>query len=220
MASNPRKLLVFKDKLRKILNNHHKPRPFVCDGNPYDCKVFIVGSNPVTEMEAEFWGFWNNTNGFNKEKWFESYITERASKPLKPGKTRRNKVSPTRQRIEWIVNSINPVSCLETNIYSKATPSKAELSRHEKNTSVFEFLLKELKPKIVFSHGVDARKYFESLSNSKIHEDKITEVSIFKTETKILAMPHLFNRSKVKTLETGQYLKTLCCNNQGIANFY
>ncbi len=214
MASNSRKLLVFKNKLRKILNNHHKPRPFVCDGNPYDCKVFIVGSNPATEMEAEFWDFWDNCDGFDKERWFKSYITERASKPLKPGKTRRNKVSPTRQRIEWIVKSINPVSCLETNIYSKATPTKRGLSYDEKDTSVFEFLLKEIKPKIIFSYSVRARKHLESLSETTIRKDKITEVSIFKTKTKILSMSYLpIGWSEKRALKTGQYLKTLCCNN-------
>jgi len=26
-------------------------RPFVCDGNVFDCKVFVVGVNPVSNVE-------------------------------------------------------------------------------------------------------------------------------------------------------------------------
>ena len=203
----------FENKLKLILRYQYKPRPFVCSGNPYHCKIFIVGFNAATEMEAEFWDFWSTHDGFNKEKWLETYISERAAKTLKPGKTRRNKISATRQRIEWLVASSAPIQCLETNIYSKATPTKQELSNHEMDSSVFEFLLKEIKPQILFSHGVDARKHIELLSNSEIAENEITEVIIFNTKTKILSMPHLSRGwSKEKTKGIGQYLKTLCNN--------
>ena len=203
----------FEKKLSFILKNQEKPRPFVCNGNPYHCKIFIAGFNAATEMEAEFWNFWSTSNGFDKEKWLETYISERAAKPLKSGKTRRNRISATRQRIELIVTSAAPINCLETNIYSKATPTKQELSNHEMDSSVFEFLFKEIKPEILFSHGVDARKHIELLSNSQVEEDNITEVTIFDTKTKILSMPHLSRGwSKEKTRSIGEYLKTLCSN--------
>ena len=173
----------------------------------------LVARRMLNEMEAEFWDFWSTSNGFDKGKWLETYISERAAKPLKPGKTRRNRISATRQRIEWIVTSAAPINCLETNIYSKATPTKQELSNHEMDSSVFEFLLKEIKPEILFSHGVDARKHIELLSNSQVEEDNIIEVTIFETKTKILSMPHLSRGwSKEKTRSIGEYLKTLCSN--------
>ncbi len=195
------------------MNNHHKPRPFVCNGNPYNCEVFIVGSNAVTEMEAEFWDFWDNCDGFDKERWFKSYIDERKNNPLKSGKTRRDKVSPTRRNIGLIVNSISPISCLETNIYLKATPTKRGLSYDEKDTSVFEFLLEEIKPKVIFSYSIRAREHLESLSKTTIRKDETTEVSIFKTKTKILSMSHLpIGWSKNRALKTGQCLNTLYYN--------
>lgn len=81
------------------------------------------------------------------------------------------------------------------------------------DSSVFEFLLKEIKPQILFSHGVDARKHIELLSNSEVKENKVTEVTLFKTTTKILSMSHLSRGwSKEKSKEIGQYLKTLCIN--------
>jgi hypothetical protein len=40
-------------------------RPFLCDGNPYDCEAFIVGINPASSVS--FWSFWNDETGFDKK---------------------------------------------------------------------------------------------------------------------------------------------------------
>lgn len=109
----------FEDELRTLLIDFERPRPFVCEGNPLDCDIFIVGFNAATEMKANFWDFWSTEVGFNKQRWLDEYRKERAVKPLAPGKTRRNKISATRQRIEWMVSATSPHRCLETNLYAK-----------------------------------------------------------------------------------------------------
>lgn len=70
-------------------------RPFVCDGSPLDCEIFIVGANAATAM-GDFWDFWLPGVGMDKAAWFAAYKAARAQKPLAPGKTRRMAVSPTR----------------------------------------------------------------------------------------------------------------------------
>ena len=50
-------LLEFKIKLFDKLKSYPDPRPFVCDGNPLDCNIFIVGINPATKMEMNFENF-------------------------------------------------------------------------------------------------------------------------------------------------------------------
>ena len=72
-------------ELFEKLKSYPDPRPFVCDGNPLECNIFIVGINPATEMEVKFEEFWNK-EGFNKQKWLEAYKIERVKAPLKNGK--------------------------------------------------------------------------------------------------------------------------------------
>ncbi|MFT7033782.1 MAG: hypothetical protein ACJA2S_002290, partial [Cyclobacteriaceae bacterium] len=142
-------------------------------------------------------------------KWLESYILERKLKPLKPNKTRRNKLSNTRQRIEWIVESIKPFKTLETNLFVKATPTANELMSEDRESSVFEFLLETIKPKIIFIHGNEVIEYFENLYNLKITKDKVADFEILGTKTNILAMNHLSRGwSKQKSLELGKLLKS------------
>jgi hypothetical protein len=75
-------------------------RPFVCDGSPLDCEVFIVGFNPATPMSLGFWEFWRRGRGFDKVSWLDAYIKDRQTRPLKPGKTRRNPISKQSTRLE------------------------------------------------------------------------------------------------------------------------
>lgn len=72
-------------------------RPFVRDGSPFACEVFIVGLNAAFAMKAGFWDFWQVGVGFNKPKWFEAYKFERMSRLLKPGRTRSRAISNSRR---------------------------------------------------------------------------------------------------------------------------
>ena len=71
------KLASFRKNLSAILPE--KGRPFVCQGSPYNCKIFIVGINPATTMEG-FWGYWSDCAGYDKDSFFEGYKIESTPK--------------------------------------------------------------------------------------------------------------------------------------------
>ena len=126
-------------------------RPFVCDGSPLDCRVFLVGINPATGMSGNFWDFWDDDSGFNREQWRERYDAERGDGDL----------SKSRKVIERIVEAARPVSCLETNLFSAQAGRKDQLRDGEKSTAAFEFLLDKIdwaRLIVVFSQGQEERK--------------------------------------------------------------
>lgn len=149
----------FADRLASIIGRPAYDRPFVCDGSPLDCEVFIVGFNPATEMSDDFWTFWG-PSGFNKAAWRRSYDRARKEAPLRPGKTRRVKESPTRRVIERIVVEAT-VPILETNLYTAASYDMKALEI--RNRQAFEFLLSAISPRIVVAHGKQAQKAVASL---------------------------------------------------------
>ena len=137
-------------------------RPFVCEGSPLACAVFLVGINPASEMSGNFWDFWSDRYGFDKRAWFERYKVERMNRPLKPGRKRRNKVSPTRRVIEWILEEAKPTKCLETNIYPKATEQARDLNARSRIADPLDYLLQQVAPKLVIAYGKDAAKYMQA----------------------------------------------------------
>lgn len=202
------KLYEFEAQLNNKLISIENPRPFVCDGNPLESRIFIVGFNAATEMKAQFWDFWSVETGFNKEKWFDAYVQERALKPLKPGKTRRNKVSNTRQRIEWILSEITDFKCLETNLYMTATTEAKELNKNLMDASVFNFLLESIKPKFLLIHGADAKTHMELLTNIELKLGEFNTASINGARVIIYPVSHLSRGwSKQKCFDLGKALQ-------------
>ncbi|WP_278362221.1 hypothetical protein [Stutzerimonas kunmingensis] len=149
----------FQQALKTHIGDCSTLRPFVCEGSPLDCKVFIVGFNPASNMDAGFWDFWRAGYGFDKAAWFDVYRYERRVKPLSPGKKRRTAVSRTRRIIELIVAGAAPFKCLETNIYSLPTESAKQLAAADRDSAVFEFLLERVNPQLIVAHGRDAQDY-------------------------------------------------------------
>lgn len=149
-------LAEFQQRLETIIGRPTDQRPFVCDGSPLDCRVFIVGLNPASASERDFWEFWDCEAGFNKRAWFESYLAERAKRPLQPGKTRRNPISNTRRVLEWVISSAGDTRILETNIYASATEDAKDLAGSMRHSRAFDFLVEALKPRLVVAHGNDA----------------------------------------------------------------
>lgn len=154
----------FETELATVIGNPTGLRPFVCNGSPLTCRVFIVGLNPASPMKADFWDFWQPGIGFDKQSWMQTYVTERAQRPLKPGRTRRRKVSATRAAIEWIIDELGPNDCLETNIYAKATEEYASLTPAGRITAPFDYLLETIKPQVLIVHGKDAIAHIKGKS--------------------------------------------------------
>ncbi len=155
-------LYEFSQGLESLIRKPTDLRPFVCEGSPLACDAFLVGINPASEMSDDFWDFWSDSYGFDKSAWFEKYKEERRTRPLKLGRKRRNEVSNTRRIIEEVVLGANPVKCLETNIYAKATKQASDLDEQNRITAPFDYLLREIAPKLVIAHGKDAAEYLQA----------------------------------------------------------
>lgn len=143
----------FSHGLVSLIGRPSDLRPFVCEGSPLACDAFLVGINPASEMSDDFWDFWSDSYGFDKSAWFEKYKEERKTRPLKPGRKRRNEVSNTRRIIEEVVQGASPVKILETNIYSKATEQASDLEEQNRITAPFDYLLRQVEPRLVIAHG-------------------------------------------------------------------
>ena len=181
-----------------MLENNPKARPFVCEGNPFECEIFIVGFNAATEMKSEFSKFWDDAKGYDKKEWLEEYKNEIP-------KQRKRKISPTRERINRISEAAKPLLCLETNIYAMPTPKAKDLKQLHKSTALFEFLLQEIKPRVVFVHGVKAIRFMEGLTSSILNSNKENIVELFGNGTYIITGSHLsrgWSYERAKTLGT------------------
>ena len=192
------KLAEFRRKLSAILPENC--RPFVCHGSPYDCKIFVVGLNPATVMENGFWGYWCDCTGFDKISWFESYKNERKSRPPRPGKKRRLSVGTTRRNLNKLADLVGDYGLLETNIYSVPTEHYTDLQVEEKVTEVFHFLLTEIKPTLIITHGKDSADYF-SRDVREFGNFAIETVAIQGNSHEIISVPHLSRGWSSRKLE-------------------
>jgi hypothetical protein len=84
-------------------------RPFVCDGLPRSCDVVVIGENPATKMNSDWWDFWDDENGFNLSKFEKAYQEARQADDKPP-------ISPTRLRLKRLRS--NGLKCFETNFFS------------------------------------------------------------------------------------------------------
>lgn len=103
-------MIDFEINLAEIIGRPSLQRPFVCDGAPSTCSVWIVGYNAATSG-GDWWRFWTSGEGFDLGSWRKDYDAERAARGKGP--------SATRRRIDRLSAKVPDV--LETNIY--ATPS-------------------------------------------------------------------------------------------------
>jgi hypothetical protein len=154
-----------------------------------------VGSNPATPMSLGFWEFWRTGRGFDKAAWLEAYVKDRQARPLRPGRTRRSRISNTRRVLNWVSESAAPIKCLETNIYSAPAERAADLVAQQQITAPFNFLLKTIKPKVIVAHGEDASKHIQHMTRS----------------TYVIRVPH-FSRgwSEQRARALGQQVKSTC----------
>jgi len=148
-------LVEFRERLQ-VLMDEPGLRPFVCDGSPLRCRAFIVGFNPATAMDRPFWDYWSDSDGFDKRTFLTDYLAKR-------GLTQPKGV---RARIERIAAQAAIGTFLETNICSKPTRTASELSRHNRKTTVFRFLLRTIRPQLVYAHSKDPIAYFERLTGT------------------------------------------------------
>jgi hypothetical protein len=154
-------LAKFRQELTDLMAEHPAClRPFVCDGSPLECQIFIIGINPATSLDESFWRFWSNETGFNKGKFHQSYLSK------------RGKLGPAREKIERIVKSAAPNLCLETNFWCRPTKEARDLSGTDRTTEIIEYLLRHIQPKIIYLHVSPPIRYFQNMLGDRLHLKK------------------------------------------------
>lgn len=152
--------------LRDLIGQPTPHRPFVCQGSPLDCRIALVGFNPATAMEADFWSFWREGVGYDRDAWFQQYLRERAAKPLDQGRTRRLAVSPTRRNIHAFIEGAGSIGVLETNLYSLPSVDIRGLATADRDTAPFRHLLNAIRPRVIVAYGRDASEAMDTLGPS------------------------------------------------------
>jgi hypothetical protein len=170
--------------------------PFVCNGSPFDCQLFLVGINPATC--TPFWPFWSLEQGFDKAAWLDEY------------RARRSQLTPTRWRIERFCDAVSPIRVLETNIFHHSTRRAADLKPSQQSTEVFEFLLGELQPTLIFVHGKRAIRDLERLTASSLIAGQIRSGHYRGQEIFLACGPHLYNWSYLQVERMGAELRAHC----------
>jgi hypothetical protein len=171
----------FKKQLENLMQSDNSLRPFVCDGDPLKCDIFIVGINPATKMETSFWDYYGEA-GFDKTKWLVDYKESR--------KEKRTILSPTRKKIEYLVDEkFSEYRCLETNIFSAPSINLKSLDNSLKSTEIFNFLIKTIRPKAIFIHGSNPAEFIKKEFNVRFQPLKPVLVEY---ETNNAISPYVF----------------------------
>lgn len=167
-ATSKQRQKLFDQKLRKLIkavanevNKEEDIRPFLCEGLPLECPIMLVGINP--SKSAPFLDHWSAVNGCDKQGWMKKYLAI------------NGRCSPTRHRIERLVKAIAPVRCLETNIFTHL--SLTEKGVLDRDTRVFDFLLKMVRPGVMFVHGKSGVEHLRKLTNSTIPFQKLNKLN-------------------------------------------
>ena len=178
-------------KLEEILAKDPNVRPFVCDGRPEECRVFIVGTNPATAMREPFKDFWSSESGFDKKAWFKSY-----------GDQRDGKWSPTRHVIEGVIEAAPGVGFLETNVYATATASEADILSEHRDSDFFKVLVETVRPKVIIAHGREAYRTVGTFFRCTLKPSREFVTVPVSEDCVVLAMPH-FSRGWSYKLPSG-----------------
>ncbi len=140
-------LASFEAELVHLIGRPTTLRPLICEGSPLAAQVFIVGYNPASRIEGDWWSHWQPGYGFRKSDWQRAYLAA------------RGRPSKTRARIDAIVAALPEVAVVETNI--DARPSARKSTYPDPDTRIFDLLLTRSLPKVIIAHGVDAVAHLE-----------------------------------------------------------
>ena len=207
MSDCTTRLRLFREHLQRLTGNNNHVRPFVCDGDPYNCSAFVVGINPTSPMP--FWWFWNDETGFDKKDWFRCYKAERKAGSLNAESSRRPAVSNIRVRIEWLVAAALPVKVMETNLYATPTRRASSLPVNNRDAWMFEFLLSEISPRTILLHGKEARKLFEQWFGCSPGEE-FSVLNVKGRSVHIAAVPRLFDAPRQQAERFGLEIRSRC----------
>lgn len=192
-------LAAFEHELRAVAGD--AVRPFLCDGSPFGCDVFLVGINPATTVGL--WDHWSIDRGCDKAGWLSEYD--------KVEGRRRS----TRRMIERLRDALKPIRALETNVFHHNSRCAAELAKEDKRTEVFEFLLAKLTPRVLFVHGKLAIEHLKTLTGTQLVIGEFVPVRYLGNAFDAIADRHLSRGwSYAKIDQLGHRLRTRCESDQ------
>lgn len=175
----------FERGLRARIGSPAFVRPFVCEGSPLDCRAFIVGSNPATALELDYWSFWERGYGFHRSIWADASRAQRRE----AGKA---EITPTRRMLGRIIKEAAPVRCLDTNVFSTPTPAERDLGAELRRTEVFDFLLDAVRPAALLAHGKEAADHLRRvLGADRLPADGFEPVTAPWGDVRVMAVRHL-----------------------------
>lgn len=190
------RLIALESRLKEMLLPGEASRPFLCDGSPLDCSVAIIGINPATT--TPFWPYWRSGIGFEKQRWLSAYHAAQG-----------NKRNQTRPRIELLVSQLQPLRCLELNLWPYSSRSEAVLAPHLRNTEVFNYLLSLVQPKLLFVFGnTPIKALATALGIASLPKNQFTSCVYQGNTLQVFATSHLSRGwSMQRVTELGQQLK-------------
>lgn len=151
--------------LKRVIPTPCYERPFVCDGTPDESVAIVIGMNPATVTDIDWWSFWSDKKGFNYGAFLGHYENTRS-------KNGKGSVSKTRLRLNRLRD--NGIKCIETNAYKNEKPDGVIFGIS--NYAVLSTLLNNANNiKAIIAHGDDAHKFVDQ-ANIK------NDIRIFKTK--------------------------------------
>ena len=188
-------LLTFDQDLRAVAGQG-AVRPFLCDGSPLTCPVFLVGINPATNNPL--WPYWSTERGCDKQGWLRAYLQQKGA------------LGKTRNRIERLVNALAPVRAIETNVFAHHSPSEVSLADEHRTTEVLDFLLERLAPRLVFAHGVSAIRHMQRLTGTRVELGAFVNVSYRGVAFETFGGKHLRFWSNTAIDDLGRIFQSRC----------
>jgi hypothetical protein len=167
--------------------------PFVCEGLPFECPIFLVGINPATDVPL--WPHWSVDSGVDKASWLHAY------------RQKYGRFRPTRLRIERLAAAIAPVRALETNVFHHHSKRWRELPKEQRVTDVFDFLVATIRPRILFVHGKAAIEHLQKQTKTFFDPANFVRVTYKRTTLDVLSGRHLSNWSFAQVDEVANKLR-------------
>ena len=145
-------------QLRHIVGSPlYGQRPFVCDGNPTESHVLIIGTNPAAPLNMDWWDWWISDHGFDYDLFMCRHINSRR-------RMRKSLLGTTRRRFIRITDTLQSefrlnLKLIETNVYRREAWSEEQLWRYDErdrypNDDVLHLLISGLQPpRAVIPHG-------------------------------------------------------------------
>lgn len=143
-------------------------RPFVCGagGFPEHHNVIVVGQDPSTRLDTNWWDYWDSETGFDYDRFIAEYVKTR--------KNQGNSTSKSSARLRLDRIRLNDIKAVETNA------SKGD-DVPDSNRNVVKFLIEKMHDlKAIIAHGAIAHRLIDHLQSEK--ETQIPDECIFRID--------------------------------------